>query len=363
MKEFENNQTIGLNINEIRVNQELIDDKDLLSSYMFECQCAIFLVDITSGESFTLSKNLIEKIEEIISNENEENKKTNNLKNILVINKIDLESQRKVTKDEISSLLTEIATLDSIEISLKEYKSIPELESKIIKAYEKKPDNKLGTDLIYEQEEEKANIQNSLYMKAESTINCIIIGETEVGKSCFLMRYYRNQFSDSFLATVGIDKETKIIKIKDTLYRLTLWDTAGQERFRSITTSYYKSSQGLILMYDITKRESFDNVENWLQNIKESIGDEKYVIVLLGNKLDLVESDPSSRTVKTEEAESLCKDKNIFWGGECSAKDFTEEQLKDIFTNYTQEIYKKVGVNIAKGQLVTKHEKNKKSKC
>ena len=200
------------------------------------------------------------------------------------------------------------------------------------------------------------------------TYKMIIIGDSAVGKTCIFKKMTTGLFSEKSISTIGMDRRTLSFTIKnkegnDLEVDIQLWDTAGQERFRSITTSYYKSSQGLILMYDITKRESFDNVENWLQNIKESIGDEKYVIVLLGNKLDLVESDPSARTVKTEEAESLCKDKNIFWGGECSAKDFTEEQLKDIFTNYTQEIYKKVGVNIAKGQLVTKHEKNKKSKC
>ena len=98
--------------------------------------------------------------------------------------------------------------------------------------------------------------------------------------------------------------------------------------------------------------------------IKESLGEEeKYVIVLLGNKLDLANENPENRGVTTEEAENLCKDKQIFWGGECSAKDFTEEQLKEIFTKYTQEIYKKVGVNIVKAQVVGKNDKPKKSRC
>ena len=110
--------------------------------------------------------------------------------------------------------------------------------------------------------------------------------------------------------------------------------------------------------------KKIDNVILSLENIKDSIGaEEKYLIVLIGNKVDLTNADPDSRTVTNEEAENLCKQNNIFWGGECSAKDFTEEQLKDIFTNYTQEIYKKVGVNISKGQVVTKPDKPRKSKC
>ena len=201
------------------------------------------------------------------------------------------------------------------------------------------------------------------------TYKMIIIGDSAVGKTCIFKKITTGIFSEKSISTIGMDRRTLsfIIKNKegnDLEVDVQLWDTAGQERFRSITASYYKSSQGLLLMYDITKRETFDNIENWLQNIKDSIGvEEKYLIVLIGNKVDLANADPDSRTVTNEEAENLCKKNNIFWGGECSAKDFTEEQLKDIFTNYTQEIYKKVGVNISKGQVVTKPDKPKKSKC
>ena len=201
------------------------------------------------------------------------------------------------------------------------------------------------------------------------TYKMIIIGDSAVGKTCIFKKITTGTFSEKSISTIGMDRRTLSFTIKnkegnDLEIEVQLWDTAGQERFRSITTSYYKSSQGLLLMYDITKRETFDNIENWLQNIKDSIGaEEKYLIVLIGNKVDLTNADPDSRTVTNEEAENLCKQNNIFWGGECSAKDFTEEQLKDIFTNYTQEIYKKVGVNISKGQVVTKPDKPRKSKC
>jgi Ras-related protein Rab-8A len=199
----------------------------------------------------------------------------------------------------------------------------------------------------------------------ENTIcKVVLLGESGVGKTSIISRYVHDKFSDTLMCTTGASFASKKIVLEGNNIKFKLWDTAGQERFRSITTSYYKSSQGLLLMYDITKRETFDNIENWLQNIKDSIGaEEKYLIVLIGNKVDLTNADPDSRTVTNEEAENLCKQNNIFWGGECSAKDFTEEQLKDIFTNYTQEIYKKVGVNISKGQVVTKPDKPRKSKC
>ena len=203
----------------------------------------------------------------------------------------------------------------------------------------------------------------------KTTYKMIIVGDSAVGKTCIFKKIVSGNFSEKSISTIGMDRRTLTFKIKnskgnDLEVDVQLWDTAGQERFRSITTSYYKSSQGLLLMYDITKRESFENIGNWLDSIKESLGeDEKYLIVVLGNKLDLANENPESRTVTTEEAENLCKERGIYWGGECSAKDFTEEQLKGIFTKYTQEIYKKVGVIIVKSQIVEKPDKPKKSRC
>ena len=205
----------------------------------------------------------------------------------------------------------------------------------------------------------------------KTTYKMIIIGDSAVGKTCIFKKIISGSFSEKSISTIGIDRRTLAFIIKNSQGKdmevdVQLWDTAGQERFRSITTSYYKSSQGLLLMYDITKKDSFDSIENWIQSIKESLGeDEKYLIVLLGNKLDLANENPDSRAVSAEDAEKLCKEKGIYWGGECSAKDFSEEQLKEIFTKYTQEIYKKVGVNIVKAQIVAKNNDNKikKSRC
>ena len=199
----------------------------------------------------------------------------------------------------------------------------------------------------------------------------IIIGDSAVGKTCIFKKITSGTFTEKSISTIGMDRRTLSFTIKneegnDVEIDVQLWDTAGQERFRSITTSYYKSSQGLLLMYDITRKETFDNLENWIISIKDSLGEEeKYLIVLVGNKVDLANSNPESREVTTEDAENLCKEKNIYWGGECSAKDFTENELNDIFTKYTQEIYKKVGVNIVKAQKVDKNndKQPKKFKC
>ena len=204
------------------------------------------------------------------------------------------------------------------------------------------------------------------------TYKIIIIGDSAVGKTCIFKKITSNTFNEKSISTIGMDRRTLFFTIKDSKgsdleIEVQLWDTAGQERFRSITATYYKSSQGLLLMYDITKRETFSNVENWIENVNDSLGNNNdYLIVLMGNKLDLVKNNQEARDVSEEEAQKLCQDKNIYWGGECSAKDFSEEELRNIFTKYTQEIYKKVGVNIVKGEMVTNNNndnKKKKSFC
>ena len=197
----------------------------------------------------------------------------------------------------------------------------------------------------------------------------IIVGDSAVGKTCIFKKIASGSFTEKSISTIGMDRRTLTFTINtedgEKEIDVQLWDTAGQERFRSITTSYYKASNGLLLMYDITKKETFDNINNWIDSIKDSLGDENnYLMVLLGNKVDLAKANPSSREITAEEAESFCKEKELYWGGECSAKDFTEDQLKEIFTKYTLEIYKKIGTTESRGSSFVKNEpKTKKFKC
>ena len=203
------------------------------------------------------------------------------------------------------------------------------------------------------------------------TYKMILIGDGSVGKTCIFRKITSGVFNEKSISTIGIDRRTLHFNIKtnegeEKECDIQLWDTAGQERFRSITTSYYTSSQGLLLMYDITKKETFDNLDGWINSINDSLGESKdYLVVLIGNKLDLAEESTELRQVTLEEAEKKCKESNIYWGGECSAKNFTEDQLKELFTTFTQEIYKKVGICTVKeqGQVVTKKNPKKKSFC
>ena len=204
----------------------------------------------------------------------------------------------------------------------------------------------------------------------------ILIGDSSVGKTCLFKKITTGTFSEKIISTIGMDRKSLSFKIpiKDDKgneieknFEIQLWDTAGQDRFRSITKQYFKDSQGLFLLYDITNKETFDNLDKWIYGVRENLGGEKnnknkYIIVLLANKLDLVKENPKMRKFEEKEAIDKCQEFDIIWGGECSAKDFTMEELEEKFKFYTKEIYSKIGNNIVKSQTAKKIATGKKKK-
>ena len=136
------------------------------------------------------------------------------------------------------------------------------------------------------------------------------------------------------------EKITKPITIK-------LFDTAGEQRFKEIPKSLCKSSDGAVLLYDITERKTFKYAIERIKSIKNSggIDDDKYSILLIGTKIDMIKSGKKERQVETDEAISKCEDLNLEWGGECSNNQyFTDQQCKEIFKKFIQVIYKKIGL-------------------
>lgn len=125
----------------------------------------------------------------------------------------------------------------------------------------------------------------------------ILLGDSNVGKSSLVLRYCDNQFSPTFITTIGIDFRIKTVEINGVKIKVQIWDTAGQERFRSITKSYYRGSHGIILIYDVNDRNTFKNLKNWFYQL-ESLNDKPCLLV--GNKVDL-----GNRTVSYEEASQL----------------------------------------------------------
>lgn len=124
----------------------------------------------------------------------------------------------------------------------------------------------------------------------EFMLKYIIVGDTNVGKSCLMYRYLHNLFDPSHTTTLGVDFGYKSIYMDGKLIKLQMWDTSGQERFKSIVNAYFRGAHVALLVFDVTKEDTFNNINEWLQSIicKTTI---KPVIVLVGNKSDLPESD------------------------------------------------------------------------
>eukprot|EP01128_Nolandella_sp_AFSM9_P009327 TRINITY_DN5936_c0_g1_i2.p1 TRINITY_DN5936_c0_g1~~TRINITY_DN5936_c0_g1_i2.p1 ORF type:complete len:234 (+),score=59.19 TRINITY_DN5936_c0_g1_i2:103-702(+) len=134
----------------------------------------------------------------------------------------------------------------------------------------------------------KKNSSNSL-VKQESkeypSFKILMIGDPSVGKSSLLLRYADNEFTNNFISTIGVDYKEKEVPVKGDNVTIQIWDTAGQERFRTITSSYYRGAQGMILTFDLTNAASFKSLSKWLQEV-ERYAEEDVVVVLAGNKID-----------------------------------------------------------------------------
>lgn len=120
----------------------------------------------------------------------------------------------------------------------------------------------------------------------------IIIGDSGVGKSCLLIRFADDKFTDSFISTIGVDFRFRTIRMDGRTVKLQIWDTAGQERFRTITAAYYRGCDGILLVFDVTKRDSFESLDGWIEDIKRYTGGSAPVpLLLIGNKADITDRD------------------------------------------------------------------------
>ena len=140
----------------------------------------------------------------------------------------------------------------------------------------------------------------------ERRINLMILGNSKVGKTCFILRYTDNIFQEVYLSTIGIDFKTKTETVNNKQYKIYLYDTTGQEKYKSIALNIIKNAQGIILMYDITDRESFESIPEWIKSIKDAKGS-NFPMILLGNKLDKEDV----RVIKEKEGKELADEYKI----------------------------------------------------
>jgi len=132
----------------------------------------------------------------------------------------------------------------------------------------------------------------------------LLIGDSGVGKSCLLLRFADDTYTESYISTIGVDFKIRTIELDGKTVKLQIWDTAGQERFRTITSSYYRGAHGIVVVYDVTDMDSFNNVKQWLQEI-DRYATEGVNKLLVGNKSDMSDKKVVEYTVAKEFADSL----------------------------------------------------------
>ncbi|GAA0155701.1 small GTPase [Lithospermum erythrorhizon] len=162
----------------------------------------------------------------------------------------------------------------------------------------------------------------------------VLIGDSGVGKSNLLSRFTKNEFSNESKSTIGVEFATRTISVDDKYVKAQIWDTAGQERYRAITSAYYRGAVGALLVYDVTRHITFENVARWLKELKDHT-DQNIVIMLVGNKADL----RHLRAVPVEESSSFAEREGTFFIETSALESLNVEHA---FTEVLTQIYRVV---------------------
>ncbi|KAE8673688.1 Ras-related protein RABA2c [Hibiscus syriacus] len=165
----------------------------------------------------------------------------------------------------------------------------------------------------------------------EYLFKIVLIGDSGVGKSNILSRYTRNEFCLESKSTIGVEFATRTLQVEGKAVKAQIWDTAGQERYRAITSAYYRGAVGAILVYDITKRQTFDNVQRWLRELRNH-ADSNIVLMMAGNKSDL----NHLRAVSEQDGQALAEKEGLSFL-ETSALDATN--IQKAFQTILTEVY------------------------
>ena len=184
----------------------------------------------------------------------------------------------------------------------------------------------------------KIEEMNTNDVNEDALFKVIVVGDCAVGKSNLLSRYVSNAFSGESRTTIGVELWTKTYKVEDKVVKVNIWDTAGQERFTALTSAYYKGANGAFIVYDITRKETFENVKKWYKELKMKVNKKMYV-VLVGNKSDLY----LLRKVRKDEGGNLAKEMGVQFY-ETSALDASnvgiafKEMIANIYMKYKHNV-------------------------
>ena len=198
---------------------------------------------------------------------------------------------------------------------------------------------------------------NQNHNKVKSDIKIITLGDSRVGKTSLIIKYIDNKFTGNYVTTMGFDIKNKQLTLKDgTEAKLMVFDTAGQERFRSLAENYIKKANGVLLVYDISERVSFQNIENWIESIKENCNG--IPTILIGNKSDLNDE----RKVSFEEGNQKAEEFGCpFYETSCKNGD----NVNKCFIELAELVYEKIGKKSSQNdsQILRKNSRKPKKKC
>ena len=285
----------NFDIFEVCIKDDILNHFDIIDSLLFDCQCVLFLVDITDEVSLT-------KVNEIARKIDFENNPI--LKVIFVENKIDLENERKIDEESINNCIENYGIKEKIQISLKTGNGLNNLVEKMYNLVNNS-ENSIPINYISQDKKEI-----SLNYDCPMSINLILIGNSNAGKTCFFNRFNKNQFQENFVSTIGMEKYFKYYKIKDKECKVCLWDTAGQDRYRCLPKKYYQNSDGILILFDVCNKESFNDISIWMNEVNDNsnVNSEgsNISLFLIGNKIDQL----GERCITKEDG----KDKASFYG-------------------------------------------------
>ena len=363
---------INLYISNIKNIELILDNLDTLLS---NSECAIFMVDITSTESFTLISKLIPKVHDKMK----ENLQYGDIPLFFISNKIDMELKREVSGFEVKELIDHYNIVNNYEISLNLEKNasdetinefIIKLCNTISEAEKKYTFKHDSLNLVRICEPMRLQKESKIIKNTENTLNLLLLGSPTVGKTSFAQKLFSNEFKEATLSTLGIDIESTVAELHDSLIKIELWDTVGQERLRSLPQKYYSKGDGFFLLFDVNDRQSFNDISGWIEDIRKARGDgdekdfEKRsndeVLILIGNKIDKI----GQRQVTREEAIELANKFDVkYYETSCKQGINLYEILCDIIFQASKS-YKRESVQVVllKRQDQAKNP-NKKKKC
>ena len=355
------------------------DNKDLISenldTILLNSECVIFMIDITSTNSFKEVSELMPLVYEKMK----ANLQYGEVPMFFLSNKVDLEINREVSGYEVKELIDHYQGIINYEISLKLEKNqsddtINEFIIKLcntISDQEKKYTFKYDSlNLVKICEPMKLNKDSKIIKNVTNSLNLLLLGSQSVGKTSFASKLFQNLFKEETITTLGVDIESTVTSLYGSLVKIELWDTVGQERLRSIPKKHFSKGDGFFLLFDVTDRKSFEDVEGWIKDIRTERGNgnedvEKKttdeVLVLVGNKIDKI----GQRKVTKEEAIQLAYKYDIkYYETSCRQGINLYEILCDIiFQASSNNRRESTRVIMLERENQAKNANNKKKKC